>query len=356
LPLFALAAGYWFGQRWVRWLGMAFFGVAAVAGCALILQRGLNYAYFLGIPILLYCLWSAWRLEVDDDVDDRPMISLVLLLREPRYLDAGILTRLAGQAWQTEIGAGDEDDEESFLVGESPHFILKLRDLIFAVHNVDQPYFDNPEEHSDEIRELRTRKIVLEHRAWLAVDYMQLDDSPQQLQEAYQHIGRLLAELADSDCLGVFIPSTGQLHPYDENLEQKLRGPSPLDELMEFPFPAVLGIADDDPRMVAAVEEARRRWPEFVAAFEERQAEQNFAVKAAFSDGENTEFMWLQVSAVEGEMIYGVLDNDPVDVQNVACGDRVRVRIDKLNDWVYRNGDALHGGFTIKVLGSLGEE
>ena len=52
--------------------------------------------------------------------------------------------------------------------------------------------------------------------------------------------------------------------------------------------------------MVAAVAECRRRWPEFVAAFEARSGE-NFLVKAPVAHGDNTEFIWLSVTALEND-------------------------------------------------------
>jgi uncharacterized protein YegJ (DUF2314 family) len=112
----------------------------------------------------------------------------------------------------------------------------------------------------------------------------------------------------------------------------------------------VVGIAPDDPRLLAAVREARRRWPEFVAAFEQREGGQIFSVKVPVREGKQTEYMWLSVSALEHEMIYGRLDNEPVAMKRLHAGDRLRVPVRDLNDWLYTRGDTLAGGFTIDVL------
>jgi uncharacterized protein YegJ (DUF2314 family) len=105
--------------------------------------------------------------------------------------------------------------------------------------------------------------------------------------------------------------------------------------------------------MQAAVAEARRRWPEFVAAFEQRRAGQLFAVKAPITDGNNTEFMWAAVTAIEGDLVLGTLENEPVDLKNFRYGGRVRIPSIDLNDWIISEGDSHRGGFTINVLTDL---
>src|SRR5262245_2036309 len=58
----------------------------------------------------------------------------------------------------------------------------------------------------------------------------------------------------------------------------------------------------NDPRFKAAEAEARRRWPEFVAAFNRREPNVAYAVKARFTDGSATEWMWVQVQSIAGDM------------------------------------------------------
>jgi uncharacterized protein YegJ (DUF2314 family) len=283
---------------------------------------------------------------------DGPMISLVALLAEPSYLDATVLARAASRAWNTEIGTGEEDDEAtSFVVGESPHFIVKWEEWVFAVHNLDAPYFDLPNEEAlDEIPDLRQRQIVASNQAWLSVDLL---SGPEQSDQhaAYRHIGPLLAELIDELCLALYSPEAERLFPYEEATADHLVSAHPLQALQEVPYVPVVRVADDDPRMQAAVEEARGRWQEFVSAFEQRTDEQDFSIKAPISDGENTEFIWVSVTAIEGESIYGKIANDPVALRGMALDSRVQVPVAELNDWVYTDGDEMHGGFTIKVLG-----
>jgi uncharacterized protein YegJ (DUF2314 family) len=101
--------------------------------------------------------------------------------------------------------------------------------------------------------------------------------------------------------------------------------------------------------MMAAVEEARRRWPEFLEAYGAQDGE-NFAIKAPVSDGRTTEFIWIEVVEIDGENIAGDLANDPVDLQFVKLGYRVRTTLSELNDWAYLKNGELIGGFTVQVL------
>jgi uncharacterized protein YegJ (DUF2314 family) len=113
----------------------------------------------------------------------------------------------------------------------------------------------------------------------------------------------------------------------------------------------------DDPRFKAAEAEARRRWPEFVTALSRREPNVAYAVKAKFTDGDTTEWMWMQVESVSGDTITGVLDNVPVDVHNVKQGDRVTKKLADIDDWIVgRNGSAAQGGFTSKVLRQIEDE
>jgi uncharacterized protein YegJ (DUF2314 family) len=108
----------------------------------------------------------------------------------------------------------------------------------------------------------------------------------------------------------------------------------------------------EDPRFRAAEDEARRRWPEFVAAFAKRKPGDNFAVKAQFVDGGHTEWMWVQVHSIDGATLRGTLDNEPVYVKNVKGGQSVTVKQADTDDWLFqRQGDKdMTGAFTAKAM------
>ncbi len=357
--------GYYLQKAWARWPAVGF-GLV-MGGMMVTLSVGDGsylsaclYAAGSGIAIYWFITEAITPEEIareeanqeadtEDEEADAPMTSLVLLLREPKYLDPTILSHAASQAWDAEISAGEEGEAESFVVGDSPMFMLKHEANMFVVHNHDEPYFKDSELVAEQMGELRRRKAIVEHQAWMSVDALLVEDDESRRQ-AYGQIGRMLALLAGDDTLAVVCPESGQIVPYDDDLDSLLRSGDPLEAFGNPGNPPVIEVAPDDPRMQAAVAEARERWAEFVAAFENRGTDERFSVKAPFKDDEHLEFMWVEVTAVEGNLILGTLGNEPVNVSNVKLGQRVRVQLDELNDWIFFRDEELHGGFTIKVF------
>ncbi|HEV8604406.1 MAG TPA: DUF2314 domain-containing protein [Tepidisphaeraceae bacterium] len=122
---------------------------------------------------------------------------------------------------------------------------------------------------------------------------------------------------------------------------------------LEAPEESVVQIDEDDPRMAAAVTEAKKRLPEFVGAFTKAKDGYQFSVKAPFSDPENeeeSEFMWVHVCRVDFDAVHGTLLNDPEIVKSYKYDDVVRVPMERIVDWVYSDGEKSTGDFTAKVL------
>ncbi len=373
------AVGIWLRQPWARWVGLVVVG--ATFG-VVIWKTARGPTLLDGFVLVLVSLtaWYLWTLpippreEEDQKGDDKPLRSLVLLLREPRHLEAAILAHLASKAWGVEVEGVDpdqaeEDEEEtdgaegqgdaagseqrkSMIVGQSPHYLCTHGDSVFAIHHFDDPYVDDPGESARDIPEMRTRRAVEEHRAWLSVDLLLWGGEDDDCRQAYRLMGRLLAEVADENTLAVVEPAEGWIVVYDPETEAKLRSDDPLEALGSPYYPPVVDIEGDDESLAAGMAEARRRWPEFVAAFEQRQPEgdDKFSVKAPFTDGERTEFMWIDVTGIENDVIYGTLGNDPLDLHNVKLGDPVRASVGELNDWMCLVGGELTGGFTVPAL------
>jgi uncharacterized protein YegJ (DUF2314 family) len=109
-------------------------------------------------------------------------------------------------------------------------------------------------------------------------------------------------------------------------------------------------LAEDDPRLAAAVDEARRRWPEFVAALARRRPGQTFAVKAPIREGSQVEFVWLSDVRLEGEQVSGRLDSDPGELKQCCRGDRLQVSPAEVVDWTFEDDEILHGCFTAYAL------
>lgn len=355
--LLVTAAGLWLEQRWARWVGLA--AVTLVIGMTFgqILQRGITPRDVFRIFLFLGTGWCLFQLPfgtADDRANENDHgggpTSLVALLPELPYVDAQVISRAIRAAWREEIPFEDvEDGAERFVVGDPPLMMVKRDDQMFLINVFDQPYFRDSDEIADGIPDLRTAAVVREHRAWISIDCPGITPGDKDaLAAAYRQIGTLLAELIDDDCLAIALPQYAEVHPYQPSLLAALRSPDPVEAIRQRFPPPVIRVADDDPRMLAAVQEARRRWNEFTLAFQERTPDQQFSVKVPLEDAE---FLWVTPTALEGDSIYGVLDNDPLHRKDLAAGSRVTARIDTLNDWLYtdRNGK-MQGGFTIEVL------
>ncbi len=289
---------------------------------------------------------SAYRAPLNRLRPEEPALALVLLLREPRALDVADLAQAVRLAFGVELPCGQTENGIG-VIGETPQFLVQLPDRLLAVQNVAGPYFDNPATVAAGQSEVSLREAVACHTAWLSIECLYAEPSAG---DPYDSLARLAAALLDPGCLALCDAARRSVYLCDAGLAAKLRGPDPSKTLAAGNPPPVVAIAPDDPRLLAAVREARRRWPEFVSAFEQRENGQLFSVKIPVREGKLTEYMWLSVSALEHEMIYGRLDNEPVSMRRIHAGDRLRIPVRDLNDWLFTRGDTVAGGFTIDVL------
>ena len=373
-----MAVGFLLRKAWAKWFGLAWLALAItveVTNGALLgwsLSRFFIIALMAAGTVLYYLqvfrLPTGDRAQTDDSSgDDKPFLSLVLLVREHRFLDATILASLISKAWNIEVSAGsddgaaasdaestsgDSDDPPAFVVGDSPVFMVGHPLGMFLVHNHDRTYFDEPNEVAESLGELRVKKAVLEHQAWISVDLLHWYAEGDPTSTAYRMIARVVAELADDNVLAVLDTNSQRVFAYGPETERKLRSDDPVAELRRPFYAPVITVDSEDPAMEAAVAEARKRWPEFVAAFEHRPADDEapFLVKAPFGEGDAVEFIWVKVTGIENDMIYGTLGNEPVDVPSLQEGDRVTVHTADVNDWLCVKNEQPVGGFTIQVL------
>jgi uncharacterized protein YegJ (DUF2314 family) len=391
-----LGAGLWFPELGV--LGTMLLGVTEMfrerrwgevlnGGIKLVLGIGLivvfrSSAWLFVAGGVCFCLdglltlVTSWNRKLRDD-DDEHMNSIVLLFDEPRYLDAAILCRLASEAWAVDVHpAPDDEDDDSpgppggpesgiapedqtaILYGHETPYLCLHWPATLMIHNVDQPYFDDVEEIAAGIADPRIADAVRSHQAWIAVDLLKWfgDDQEAGRKNADRLIGQLLAELVDDSCVAVLDVMLGAVYPYDPETEEKLRSGTPHESLAEMYYAPMVSVDPDDEDLKQAVATARSRWPEFVAAFEQRTEDDHFSVKARFEEDENVEFIWLTVTAIEGDAIFGELGNEPHAIQRIQLGDKVRVTLSDLNDWIYLSGDDHSGGFTIEVLAKKQQE
>ncbi len=301
-------------------------------------------------------VWALWLRNRETDEDEEPFISLVGLLSHHRQLSDYEIQQAALRAFGHELLLEEGEDVAEAIVSEDElgvHMIF-CEEAILLVHDHPGSYVEHPEEFAQRVSDLRVADAVRRHQAWFSADVVHVNkefsDMAEQVRWAFRQAARLFSELVDHRCLAIVIPETGWVIPVTEEVLQALEAEDPLRALKEScPLP-VVPVSADDPLMKQAVEQARRTWPEFVRAFELRQGK-DFGVKAPVRYRDREEFIWLEVTALEGDYIYGTLANDPHDLGPLKFGSRVRVSVQELNDWVYFTPQGeLRGGYTIEII------
>jgi uncharacterized protein YegJ (DUF2314 family) len=303
----------------------------------------------LGLGIAAILPFIYWRLR---KTRQTRLISLVALVREPVTMDPTILASVAKKAWKKDVGDGNSEGPDGFVAATGPMNVIMCEERVHLINSFPQPYVENFDAVAESITDLRIRELFSQHRAWFSCDAMGVDGGtpPMEIQNWYQRLGQLLVEMLDENCLLIFVPDSELCYPINEETEAALRSPDPLTALRETKTVPIIEVAPDDPLMIQAVEKAQREWPKFVAAFENKKGE-NFAVKAPVKRAGNTEFIWIEVTAIEGERIYGTLGNDPASLGPLKLGSKVSAPIATLNDWCYLDGAGdVVGGFTITAV------
>jgi uncharacterized protein YegJ (DUF2314 family) len=113
----------------------------------------------------------------------------------------------------------------------------------------------------------------------------------------------------------------------------------------------VVRLDGGDPGLFKAELEARNRWPEFLAAYQNKKPDQTFVVKHGFKvRGGGTEYLWVEVDSVQRTTVRGKLTNKPIGFIGHKLGDVVTVEQSEIADWVYSDGEKMIGGFSEKVL------
>jgi len=280
------------------------------------------------------------------------LIAFVALLREPVGFDPAVLAHVAGQVWQADLGDGEAEGADGFVVGVDVMKTIVHGGRAFLVNCFPKPYTPNVEKDAEGIADLRIRALFRQHRAWFSCDALGVDGTAreEEVRDWYRRLGKLFAELLDENCLLIYLPDSQLAYPINEDTEAALRSGDPLRALQKTLTLPIIGVSEDDPLMKQAVGKARQGWPQFVAAYETGAGE-NFSVKAPVTHAGHTEFIWIGVTALEGAYIYGELGNDPGDLGPLKLGSKVSVPVADLNDWCYMDSAGnLAGGFTIAAV------
>ncbi len=113
----------------------------------------------------------------------------------------------------------------------------------------------------------------------------------------------------------------------------------------------VQAVEEDDPRINAAIAEARASVQRFIAAFEQPPPNSTgFAIKRAFFDGDEQEHFWLVPIAFRNGRFVATVSNEPLNVHTVRMGQQVEVAPEEISDWMYLDQGKLVGGYTVRAI------
>jgi uncharacterized protein YegJ (DUF2314 family) len=103
----------------------------------------------------------------------------------------------------------------------------------------------------------------------------------------------------------------------------------------------------DDEDMAKAVKEARATLPGFLKlAQNPRSTMRSVAVKVAVSDGKQTEYFWITPFKRNRYGYAGLINNEPRLVKSVKGNSRITFKESEIIDWMYVEGDRMHGNYT----------
>lgn len=346
-------------NRWDLWMGLNFLMGFCWVGCWFFEWRKTSRDTLSPAPPGGAKSGTSKPPEAEDDSE--PPRSLVFLLDFPRTVSDTAWVDHLGQAIGVNLQSDDKDAEHFIL--PMPHpvltpqgddcFMLKIPAGVFWIFNVKRPYFDDIEGWAAKVSDRRMRDAVAGHRAWISVDLVSWLDGPPDRTRIYDVLGKIIAALAGPDVRVIFSPELGRANEFDPMLLSQLSGGDPMALFEDPTFAPVLQAPSEDEQMEAAIAEARARWPEFVNAFNQRDpsSESPFIVKSPFTSGDETEHMWILVTALEHQTIHGTLANQPHRLVDFHEGQTVAVEAAKISDWICADAnDTPLGGWTQKVL------
>jgi uncharacterized protein YegJ (DUF2314 family) len=273
----------------------------------------------------------------------RQITAIALLLAKPKLLDRETVQRAADFAFH-----GAPERPTVTAIADKPLFCVALGPLQLGVVNVPQPYFDDAAVIADQISNVAGRMAAIQHKAWLSVDL--IGQSPLAADVVLGLIGQLVAEFCDESALGLMRLPKGPIIGYDFSFIPMLRGRKAAQVFSRGNPDRTVRTPACSEALDRATQEARERWPEYVAAFHARRPGEGFGVKKAFRYEGKVEHMWIEVTSIENETIHGRLANEPKHIPSLKMKDPATAQLGEIEDWLYLRGKEQVGAFQAKVL------
>ncbi len=165
-----------------------------------------------------------------EEVADR-LISLVILLEEPRKLDHHAIADAVEKGAGTKIAEAD-------VQSKPPYHLVKVTGGKYLINDVAESYFEDPEKVAKEIDDPKLAEAIRHGKAWVSVDWVE-DDGKADLHHVYQHLGKIAAALAGHHALAVYCPDLDQVRLYSPAVGEALTSDDPLQ---------IFGVASEKPK------------------------------------------------------------------------------------------------------------
>ncbi len=220
----------------------------------------------------------------------------------------------------------------------------------FLVYSIARPYVDDPKAESARYEDPRARQAFADHTAWVSIDLSRALKGQLQ-RSAIPPLCRLAAELLDEGTTLLYATWLSRVALPSPQVEAALKSDKPLEPFGDDELNTPIIHAQGDARIEAAVAEARRRWPEFVAIHARVGAAGEPLVKGRFTtpDG-GDEHMWLGVKSISDQGVAGELLNQPAHIPTLHKGQSVSIPHEDISDWAILDGDTPVGMFVERLL------
>lgn len=113
---------------------------------------------------------------------------------------------------------------------------------------------------------------------------------------------------------------------------------------------SVVRVNSQDPRLQAAVRQAKDGLDGFLKELESPKPDDGFAVKGMFQTPYGPEYLWVRRPVYKDGMFSGVLDQEPMALPAKKKGDAVKFAKKDLVDWLIKDDRETRGAFTERAL------
>jgi uncharacterized protein YegJ (DUF2314 family) len=115
----------------------------------------------------------------------------------------------------------------------------------------------------------------------------------------------------------------------------------------------VLRVAHADPKLQAAIDEARKGLDGFIKELNAPKPGEQFAVKGTFQTEDSPEYIWVRSPVFKDGKFTGKLDQQPIALAGKKKGDEVSFLKKDAVDWLIKDDNGIRGQFTDKALSAV---